>query len=117
MFISRLTLSALMVAATASIGRADPNDIVHQTAPQKWIDALLPESLPDLHYPAYFNDLDKATAQWFHGGYKLSLVTLARVQPKTPQETASAALIRALAGGAGSREGIDRRIVRSGRRG
>lgn len=94
MLISRLSFSTLLIAMTASIGLADPDDMVHQTAPQKWIDALLPESLPDLHYPAYFNDLDKASAQWFHGGYKLALITLAKATPQTPEQIATAALIK-----------------------
>ncbi len=94
MLISRLLFSTLLIALTASIGLADPEDFIHQTAPQKWIDALLPESLPDLRYPAYFNDLDKAGAQWFHGGYKLALITLAKANPQTPAQIATAALIK-----------------------
>ncbi len=84
----------ILLALLAPPAGADPKDIIHLTPPQRWLDEVLPESLPDQHYPAYLNDLDKAKAQAFHGGYKLSLMTLARLHPRKPEELVAAALIK-----------------------
>ena len=70
------------------------NDLVSESVPQKWIDALLPEELPELKYPAYFNDFDKARAQAFAGRYKLSLHTLARLKDVKPDQQGSVALVK-----------------------
>jgi predicted Zn-dependent protease len=87
-------LALLSMLALAVVARADPEDIVRDAIPQKWVEAFLPEALPPLQYPPYFNDLDKAEAQEFHGRYRQSLNTLGAANPKTPAELARAARIR-----------------------
>lgn len=51
-------------------------DFVRESVPRSWMDQILPEDLPPLDYPAYFNGLDKAAAQVFHGRYRTALFTL-----------------------------------------
>ena len=63
-------------------------DFIRESAPQRWVDQLVPEDLPDLKYPSYFNDIDKARAQMFQGRYKLSLVTLRKAKEADPVEAA-----------------------------
>lgn len=102
---SRIQKGAIaLVLATAPItglmsppsARADATDpLLRHTAPHKWIDPFLPEKLPELTFPEFFTDLDKAKAQAFHGRYKQSLITLAKVEPKKPQEIIAVALIKA----------------------
>ncbi len=67
-------------------------DFTKQTLPGKWIERLVPEDLPALKFPEYFNDLDKARAQMQAGRYRLALVTLAEAKDVDPVE---AALVRA----------------------
>ncbi len=50
-------------------------------APGKWIKPLVPEQLPPLHYPSYFNAFDKAKEQVWGGRYKVALQTLRLVTP------------------------------------
>src|SRR5205823_1665816 len=38
---------------------AAAQNLSRDTIPGKWIDPLLPEDLPKLDYPAYYNDLDR----------------------------------------------------------
>jgi tetratricopeptide (TPR) repeat protein len=59
---------------------ARAQDLARESVPQKWIEPLLPEDLPPLDYPKYFNDLDKARLQVQTGRYKLALQTLAHVK-------------------------------------
>ena len=63
-------------------------DFVKDTVPNKWIEPLVPEDLPALEYPEYFNDFDKAKAQMQGGRYRLSLITLAKVKDADPVEVA-----------------------------
>lgn len=71
------------------IGRpAEAFDFVKESIPQRWIEQILPEDLPPLEYPAYFNDLDKAAAQVFHGRYRTALFTLNRIEQHS-RETAT----------------------------
>lgn len=51
-------------------------DPVSLTAPQKWIDATLPEKGKKLEKPEYFNALDTARQQYMAGRYKAALYTL-----------------------------------------
>lgn len=69
-------------------------DLVDDSVPMKWINPLLPEDLPDLKYPAYFSDFDKAQAQDFAGRYKLALISLGRIKELKPDQRADAAVIR-----------------------
>ncbi|MGB7160399.1 MAG: hypothetical protein WBD40_20190, partial [Tepidisphaeraceae bacterium] len=62
--------------------------------PRKWIEPLVPEALPKLNHPEYFEDLDKAKAQLAAGRYKLALATLYSAKGIDPVE---AALVRGAA--------------------
>jgi tetratricopeptide (TPR) repeat protein len=70
----------------ASIAHAD--EFTRQSAPQKWVEAILPEDLPALDYPTWANDLDKAKLEAFRGRYKKSLLTLQKVPDADPVEVA-----------------------------
>ena len=69
-------------------------DLVHDSVPMKWIEPLMPEDLPDLKYPEYFTDLDKAQAQEFAGRNKLSLITLSKLKDLKADQLAEAAVIK-----------------------
>lgn len=90
----RCWVTVLVAVAGAAPVPAFGDDMVRDSVPQKWIEALLPEELPELKYPAYFDDLDKAKAQSFAGRYKLSLHTLARLKDLKPEQAAVVALVR-----------------------
>src|SRR5688572_23997758 len=81
-------LGALCVGALARAAAAagSENPILRGTLPERMLDALLPEELPELSYPAYFDDLDKARAQSFAGRYKQSLLTLHQVKDVPPAQ-------------------------------
>ena len=82
----------LAIGLLAPTGRA--LDLVSDSVPMKWIEPFLPEDLPELKYPAYFNDLDKAQAQAFAGRYKLSLITLSKLKDLKPDQLVDAALAK-----------------------
>jgi tetratricopeptide (TPR) repeat protein len=67
---------------------------VRDAVPNKWINPLVPEDLPDLEYPAYFNDIDKAKAQAFAGRYKLALQTLYKAKDLKPEQAPVVALVK-----------------------
>ena len=96
----RITLLALVLVCFALSPAGYGLDLVDDSVPMKWINPLLPEDLPELKYPAYFSDFDKAQAQEFAGRYKASLFSLARIKNFKPDQLADAAVIkgRALAG-------------------
>jgi tetratricopeptide (TPR) repeat protein len=71
-----ILLAVLTCAACASAG-----DFRLETAPAKWLNPLLPEQLPPLEYPKYFNDVDKAKMQVWTGRYKLALQSLSQIKP------------------------------------
>ncbi len=60
-------------------------DLSRKAAPWKWIEPLVPEKLPELKHPGYYEPLDKAKAQLAGGRYKLALATveaaLADIEP------------------------------------
>lgn len=94
---NRSSWLAVAVVAAVCVCRpalAVPKDWHRDVAPFRWIDEAMPESLPELKYPAYYNDLDKAKAQAFAGRYKTALYTLAKVKDGDAVEVA---LIRASA--------------------
>ena len=72
--------------------RAD--DFVRETVPQKWIEPFVPEDLPELKYPAYFNDLDKAKFAVVHRPLQAVAADAARryKDPK-PEQLSQIALI------------------------
>src|SRR4051812_27626764 len=88
-FCARTRLSVLILVL---LGVAAPSarayDFVKDSLPNRWIQPLVPEDLPDLKYPAYYNDVDKARAQFMAGRYRRSLVTLANAKDADPPETA-----------------------------
>ena len=88
----KLLAAVLSIGGCAGTLRAA--DLVDDSVPMKWINPLLPENLPDLEYPSYFSDLDKATAQSFAGRYKLSLITLAHARGLKPDQAADAAVVK-----------------------
>ncbi len=85
-----LILSALLISSPQTFG----HDFVKSSGPQSRIDSMLPEDLPELNYPAYYSELDKARMQAFRGRYRLALQTLHILKQGDPAETA---LIRATA--------------------
>ena len=92
-------LTLLLPTALALAGvSADPaashgQDFVRDSVPQKWIEPLLPEQLPELEYPKYFDDFDKAKLQSFTGRYKLSLSTLRNIKDPKPEQKPQVAVI------------------------
>lgn len=65
------------------------------SAPRKWLNQIVPEELPKLEYPSYYNDLEKARLEVFTGRYKQSLQTLLKI-PAT-FEPVQQALVRGTA--------------------
>jgi tetratricopeptide (TPR) repeat protein len=100
----RLAALALMAAITATVASpafaGSDEQFLRGTFPQKWIDPLMPEDLPALTYPAYFNDLDKARLESSTGRYKLSLSTLRRLKDPKPERLAEIAAIKSTSQGA-----------------
>ncbi len=85
----------LVAVACSAISRAADDggdEFSREAIPQKWIERLAPERLPELSYAAYYNDLDKARQQAFHGHYRESLISLAKVHPKKKEDQVSVAL-------------------------
>ncbi|HEY7087525.1 MAG TPA: tetratricopeptide repeat protein [Tepidisphaeraceae bacterium] len=90
----RVSVIAVCLCSTLPIiARGD--EFVRQSAPQKWIDPLLPEDLPALDYPSWANDLDKARLEAFHGRYKKSLFTA--VKAAATADPVELALVKAKA--------------------
>src|SRR3954471_7520560 len=85
---------ALRVLPGGPSSPASAQDLVRDAIPQKWSEPLLPEQLPPLKYPAYFDDVDKAKAQAHTGRYKLSLATLRKIKEPKPEERVAVALTR-----------------------
>ena len=83
-----LVFVVIVIASVYVHAPARAQDLVRQTAPFKWLDPVLPEDLPELNYPAYANDLDKAKLEAFTGRYKRSLFTLLKVKDADPVELA-----------------------------
>src|SRR5689334_15283054 len=97
----RLASLALLASAVAAPALAGPKEeFLRESVPQKWVEPLLVEELPDLTYPAYFNDLDKARLQSATGRYKLSLSTLRKLKDAKPEQLAEVAVIRSTSQGA-----------------
>src|SRR2546430_16190787 len=65
----RVVFASLALAALAP-NRAAAYDFIKDSVPNRWIEPLVPEDLPDLKYPSYFNDVDKARAQVQTGRYR-----------------------------------------------
>ena len=89
----RVVIASLAVAALTP-NRAAAYDFIKDSVPNRWIESLVPEDLPDLKYPSYFNDVDKARAQVQTGRYRRALVTLSKAKNADALE---AAIVRATA--------------------
>src|SRR5688572_25559973 len=83
-----LLLCALCVLCALCASDAHAHDFVKTSPPHRWVEPLVPEDLPPLKYPSYYNDIDKARAQLHHGRYKLALVTLRKAKDADPAEAA-----------------------------
>src|SRR5687768_4980449 len=88
MKLSPIAVMAGLFLVAAGTRAASAHDFVRGSPPHRWVEALVPEDLPPLKYPAYFNDIDKARAQLHHGRYKLALVTLRKAKDVDPAEAA-----------------------------
>src|SRR5436190_19197700 len=65
MFPFRIALIVVILCGT----RAWAQDLVKDSIPNKWIEQFVPEDLPALSFPSYYNDLDQAKALSFHGRF------------------------------------------------
>lgn len=79
---------SIIIILLLIVSGARADELVRNSIPEKWILPFLPEDLPELHYPSYFNDFDKAKMQSAAGRYKLSLITLRKVQQADPIQMA-----------------------------
>ena len=70
-----LYVSFLCVVCASGV-TTSAHDFVRHSPPQSWYEPLVPEDLPKLEHPSYFEDLDKARAQVSSGRYKHALATL-----------------------------------------
>ncbi len=72
-----LCASSLLLACSAP---ALAIDFARQSIPGKWVRPLVPEDLPPLAVPSYFDDWDKAKLQATTGRYKLAIQTLRNIR-------------------------------------
>src|SRR5450432_133844 len=79
-------LAILLLLACGGVARGE--DLLDRSIPRKWITPVLPEDLPDLEYPSWANDLDKARLESFAGRYKKSLYTLLKTKDADAVEVA-----------------------------
>ncbi|HZZ42035.1 MAG TPA: tetratricopeptide repeat protein [Tepidisphaeraceae bacterium] len=79
-FFTLLTLSSIPCYAY---------DFVKNSPPERWIERYLPEDLPKLDTPAYFQDLDKARDLAFHGRYKAALIAIRSIKNVPAAQTAT----------------------------
>ena len=83
------------VAAIAIFSSAAwAQDLRPDTIPGKWLEPLLPESLPKLKYPSYATPLDRARMEINSGRYKLGLISLKKA---TDADATQAAILKATA--------------------
>lgn len=75
--VARVLVSICCVAGATVTSAAD---FARDAAPRKWFEPLVPEDLPALEHPKYYNALDKAKADVFAGRFKLALQTLREVK-------------------------------------
>jgi predicted Zn-dependent protease len=71
-----LLLSCGALALTHGSAQGDVESLSKKAAPHVWVEPLVPEKLPELKHPEYYEALDKAKAQLAAGRYKLALATL-----------------------------------------
>jgi cellulose synthase operon protein C len=79
------------LAAAAILGIASfstplfAQDLAGESFPNKWIESFLPEKLPELKSPSYYEDVDKARQEAFSGRYKMALVSVMKINRLTPE--------------------------------
>src|ERR1051325_7917287 len=84
-----LTFCGSIIAAVFAFAQAAvAQDLIDESVPNEWIQDYLPEKLPELKFPEYYNDLDKAREQVYRGRYKTALMTLQKVQKGEPAQIA-----------------------------
>src|SRR3954464_8013250 len=89
------TFAGLFIATLFTLTPAAfAQDLIEESVPNEWIQDYLPEKLPELKFPEYYNDLDKAREQVYRGRYKTALMTLRKVEKA---DAAQLALIKASA--------------------
>ena len=52
-------IAAIFAIAPAALAQ----ELIDESVPNEWIQDYLPEKLPELKFPEYYNDLDKAREQ------------------------------------------------------
>src|SRR5258707_10563346 len=88
-------LSATIIASVFALAPAAfAQDLIEESVANEWMQDFLPEKLPELKFPEYYNDLDKAREQVYRGRYKTALMTLQKM-PKG--DAGQIALIKASA--------------------
>lgn len=90
-------LALLLLPSSFRTAKADPEEIARNAVPNAWLERVLPEDLPPLQCPDYFDEVDKARSQTFHGRYKLALVTLDAANIQKPARKIIASRVRAQA--------------------
>ncbi len=88
---------AVPLALAAFVSAARPctaHDFVRDSIPRKWVESALPEDLPELQYPAYFDDLDKARLQASTGRYKMAPITLRKLKEPAAEQLIPIALAK-----------------------
>lgn len=87
-------IACFVASLLLPISSSEGQELSRESIVEKWLEDYAPEKLPELKYPAYFNDLDKAREQVFRGRYKAALITLQKV---TKGDSAEIAQVRASA--------------------
>lgn len=89
-WLSALLGISFLLPASIALGQG-PLELV---LPGREIRQMLPEELPELHYPLYYTELEKARDQAFRGRYNAALISLRKV---TEGDAEQIAVVRATA--------------------
>src|SRR5258708_6549966 len=91
-------LAGLFIATLFTLApMAFSQELIDESVPNEWIQDYLPEKLPELKFPEYYNDLDKAREQVYRGRYKAALMTLQKLAGDKKGDAVQVALIKASA--------------------
>ncbi len=83
---TRIAAVLIALVSLPTVGIAQ--ELINESVPFKWLADYAPEKLPELKFPAYFDEFDKAKALVFGGRYKAGLLALQKVQKADPAELA-----------------------------